>query len=334
VGTPPSPFTSGRSRAMLAAMQALDVCFAEALPSPPTDLDAVFERLAACPLSGSASRAAWAGWSCDRLGFAFVGGYQAALARLASGQASDAAWATRLCLAATESGGVRPRDIETRVEIDAAGATVTGEKTFATLASKCEQLLVFSWTGELDAAGHKRLRLVRVPVHAPGVTVVDRPALPFAPEIPHATVRLDGVRVGASDVLEGDGYGRYVKPFRTIEDIHVLAATVGLLIRVGREASCGPRALEDLGALLVSIGGLAEADPASPATHVALAGAFVSFERALAEHEASLMAGDAAVREMWERDRPILRVASKARELRAAAAHRRLAEASVTGAGA
>ena len=325
LGMPPTRFTSARARAMLGDMRALDACLSDPLPPSPRDLDAVFARLSSCPMPDSASRAAWVGWSCDRLGFAFVGGYASALALLAPGGPP------RVCLAATESGGARPREIETRVDLDAEGAVVTGEKTFATLASKCEQLLVFAWTGERDDAGHKRLRLVRVPAGARGVTIVDRPALPFAPEIPHATVTFDGVRVGASDVLEGAGSARYVKPFRTIEDVHVLAATVGMLLRVGRASACGPRALEDLSSVLASLGALAAADAASPATHVALAGAFVSFERALTDHEARLFAGDVAVREMWERDRPILRVASRARELRAAAAHRRL-EAAVTGA--
>ena len=39
----------------------------------------------------------------------------------------------------------------------------------------------------------------------------------FVPEISHAEVELDRVKVSDADVLPGDGYDDYLKPFRTIE---------------------------------------------------------------------------------------------------------------------
>ena len=39
---------------------------------------------------------------------------------------------------------------------------------------------------------------------------------------------------GEADLLPGDGYDIYLKPFRTIEDIHVHAALIGYLVGVAR----------------------------------------------------------------------------------------------------
>ena len=57
------------------------------LRSPPSgetvaSLAAWFGRLATCPFERPLDRALWAGFEADRLGFAFVGGYRAALDRL------------------------------------------------------------------------------------------------------------------------------------------------------------------------------------------------------------------------------------------------------------
>ena len=46
--------------------------------------------------------------------------------------------------------------------------------------------------------------------------------------------RVNGQRVIRGALLPGDGYDVYVKPFRTIEDIHVHAATIAYLVAEGR----------------------------------------------------------------------------------------------------
>src|SRR5262245_25603109 len=99
------------------------------------------------------------------------------------------------------------------------------------MASAAQSLLVVASTGNVD--GKNRLRVVRVPANAAGVRI--EPAVaPFVPEIAHARVTLDGVRVSAGDLLPGDGYDDYLKPFRTIEDLHVHGALLGYLIGVAR----------------------------------------------------------------------------------------------------
>ncbi len=46
----------------------------------------------------------------------------------------------------------------------------------------------------------------------------------FVPEVPHARVQLNDVRLDAAALLPGDGYQAYVQPFRSIADMHVTLA--------------------------------------------------------------------------------------------------------------
>ena len=177
----------------------------------------------------AAARAAWQapvdraliGGACaDRLGFAFANGYAEALRALV-GDVGVAA------LCATEEGGAHPRAIQTRLE----AGELTGKKKWATGATSAAVLLVVASTGIVD--GKNQLRVVRVAANAPGVRMHPTSS-PFVPEIPHAEIELDHVRVADSDVLPGDGYEDYLKPFRTVEDIHVHAALAGYAAGVAR----------------------------------------------------------------------------------------------------
>ena len=60
------------------------------------------------------------------------------------------------------------------------------------------------------------------------------PPTRFVPEVPHAQVLMQDLRVSASALLPHDGYDAYVKPFRTIEDLHVTLAVLAYLLREAR----------------------------------------------------------------------------------------------------
>ena len=81
---------------------------------PYADLAAWTDLLATCPFTGQVERALWSGFHADRIAYAFVGGYSAALARLVeraereSGSAPLRAFPARLSLCATEAGGAHP----------------------------------------------------------------------------------------------------------------------------------------------------------------------------------------------------------------------------------
>jgi alkylation response protein AidB-like acyl-CoA dehydrogenase len=267
-----------------------------------------FDRLeAACAaFTASGPRALVAGFSSDRLGYAFLGGYQAALARLVAPRSSR-----RAGLCATEEGGVHPRAIRTRLR----EGLLTGTKTFATLASEAEVLYVVASEGE--RSGRNLLRVVAVRTDAPGVVVTPRPETAFAPEVSHAIVRFEDVRISADDVLPGDGYAAYLRPFRTIEDIHVFVATLGFVVRVAREHGW-LELVDALASRARNMLELVESDPSSPDTHLELAAAIDACRREISSLPWSR--AEPLVRARWERDQGLLWVAEQARRKRTEAA--------------
>jgi hypothetical protein len=257
------------------------------------------------------------GFSADRLGYAFASGYQAAAAALFPTNSLPAA----LCssLAATEAGGVHPRAIATRLT---ESMQLEGEKTFVTLGTFAQRFLVVA---RRSAGTRERPELCVVVIdRRRGVTVIEREPTPFAPEVPHARVILDGVEVAPEEVLPGDGYTAYLKPFRTVEDAHVLAALIGYLVRVGRRNGWPDASLERAIACGVVLGTIARGDPSSDALHVALAGALALVGQMLEDFEPLWEQVDGETRERWKRDRVLLTVAQSARDKRRDAAWRRL----------
>jgi hypothetical protein len=130
-----------------------------------------------------------------------------------------------------------------------------------------------------------------------GVAIGSRKPLPFAPELPHGTVTLRSVLVrdtsltslspSTSVVLSGDGYVRWLRPFRTIEDIHVQAAFVAYVIRSARYAlydytknnhdGSKSKSIEEIHDLLqwllmhlITLATLSQMDPSSYVTHLPL----------------------------------------------------------------
>lgn len=254
---------------------------------------------------------ALAGGACaDRVGFAFAGGYAEALRVLVPGLPAGAI--TALC--ATEEAGNHPRAIKTRLAPAQPGRfELSGRKKWATVASAASSLLVIASTGE--QGGRNQLRAVRVRVDAPGVRLHPSTSA-FVPEIPHAEVELDRAVVTEADLLPGDGYEDYLKPFRTIEDVHVHGALLGYLIGVVRRAGFSRDLLERLVVLAIATRALADGDPRAATTHVALAGVIDLTHRLIAEIETHWAAAGGGEWSRWQRDRPLLRVAGTARAAR------------------
>lgn len=282
----------------------------------PVDVDGVRDRYLAVAgrFGGTVDDAAAAGFAADRLGFAFLPGYQAALRSLLP----ELDPGTLVSLLATEQGGGHPAAIATALTETTAGWRVTGAKSFATLGAHADRFVVVASIGA-GADGRNRLRAALVAADEPGVGVEPLPELPFAPEIPHAAVRFDAV---AAVPLPGDGYADLLKPFRTVEDVHVLAATLGYLVRVARSAGWPEDTVERLLALLAGVRGIEPAAYRSPGAHIALGGLFGGLNAWVADTEPLWARVDEPQRRRWERDRPLLGVAGKVRAQRLATAWR------------
>jgi hypothetical protein len=244
----------------------------------------------------------------DRLGYAFFGGYSEALRSLVANTPRDAL----LSFAATEEGGAHPRAIQCSLRREGSGWVLDGTKRWVTGAPLAESFLVVA----RERAPDGPLSVVRVSARASGVSIAELPATPFVPEIPHAEVTFQNVRIEDHDRLPGDGYDAYLKPFRTVEDLHVHAALLAWLLASGHRERW-PRRLRERGlATLVATRSLALSDPRSPAIHVATGGVLDQTAALIEELEPCWQTADAELRARWERDRPLLQVASKVRSAR------------------
>jgi acyl-CoA dehydrogenase len=265
--------------------------------------------------SDSIDQAIVGGYIADRVAWAFATAYQSALRALVPSLPQSAL--TALCV--TEEGGTSPKAMRSELNVDADGVLVlNGAKRWTTLGPDGGLFLVAA--RDARVAGDKpALRLVRVDARAIGVHIESMPPTSFVPEVAHARLRFENVSIAEHALLPGDGYARYVKPFRTIEDLHVHAAILAYLVREARRLGW-PRAwIERALAVLAAYSDIAQRDPASSATHVVLAGALASGEQLAHETDAfwdasSAKDPEAAVR--WKRDKALLKIASQARAAR------------------
>ncbi len=253
----------------------------------------------------TAGRALCAGLASDRVAYAVLGGYDAAMRRLLAPRPVRRA---SFCVT-EEGGGGHPSTMQTRIDERNGECFVTGLKSFATLASHAELYVIIGTVGDAHA-GRKPLRAALVMRDAPGLKLIARPPLSFVPEVPHSALELTDVPV--TEMLPGDGYDRYVKPFRTVEDAHVTLAVLGYALGEAREHRWSEN---DLLRSIQALATLAdEADPTSPETHLALDAELDRARAALDGLPWDSAKGD--VRDRWQRDRPILEVASRARAKR------------------
>jgi hypothetical protein len=256
-------------------------------------------------------RACVAGLHADRVGYAFAAGYQCALHAI-----DPSMHVERIAsFCATEAGGAHPRAIQTKLVPADGGFHVSGTKRWSTMAPDADVLLVVASRG-VRADGTNDLAVVRVDARAKGVAIAPMPMTQFIPEIVHAEIRFDDAHIASSDVLPGDGYARYVKAFRTVEDIHVHAALLGHLVRIARVYDWPRESVERALAIIVVLRSLVAHDPNSSAVHLALAGVLNATRDWIAVNHEHWDKVDEEVRTRWHRDLPLLQVADTARTQR------------------
>ena len=261
-------------------------------------------------------RAISCGFLADRTAYAFLAGFLSAMQRLLPDLAAEKI--TAFCI--SEEGGAHPRAIKTRLEsnsADSSGKTwlLNGRKQFITCANDADSILVAASTGT-DPEGRNQIRLAQIDRNAAGVRIEPMAELPFIPEISHGVVYLENVQVSNTQLLPGDAYIKYIKPFRTIEDIHVSAAILGYLFRTASLYGWPQSIRETLLGLITAIRPLAMADPLSPQIHIAYVGLQWSIEQLIKESTVHWEKTPDAVRDAWKRDRAVMGIASKAGQKR------------------
>ncbi|MDI3394254.1 acyl-CoA dehydrogenase family protein [Pseudomonas sp. V98_8] len=239
-------------------------------------------------------------------GLAFLVGYQAALRML-----WPSAPLSLGAMCATEQRSLRVADMQTRLH----DLRLSGRKDFVTAGDAADWLLIAARSEQQGEA--PRLSLAVVYPDEPGVRVEKLPPIPLMPDISHGRLFLDNA---LCELLAGDGWDAYVKPFRTLEDIYVLSAMTAWLYGVGQDSDW-PQALQlRLLALLAGCAEVSRHPPVSPAGHVLLGGLFAQFEGLKGEINAALADGPPQWAAMWQRDQAVMDLAAGARGKRLAKA--------------
>ena len=263
-------------------------------------------------------RALAGGFAADRPAWAFAAGYQAALQRLLP--AADPARIAAICI--TEKGGPHPARIQSCLKTDPETASrwrLDGTKAFVSGAGGAEILYVAASTG-MTPQGRNILRMVSVSADSAGVTVDPCPSLGMVPEMPHGQVRFEAVSLARDALWPGDGYTGAIKPFRTLEDLHVTGAFLGWLFAVGRRFGWPASTKETMVSLMVAVRSLALAPPLDPHVHIALGGLLAQVHGLLEEIVPLWQKADSRVRDWWLRDRKVLDIADTPRQRRLGAA--------------
>ncbi|NSX11655.1 acyl-CoA dehydrogenase [Pseudomonas lini] len=239
-------------------------------------------------------------------GLAFLVGYQAALRML-----WPSAPLSLGALCATEQRSLRVADMQTRLR----DLRLSGRKDFVTAGDAADWLLVAARSEEPGEA--PRLNLAVVYPGEPGVRLEKLAPMPLMPDIGHGRLFLENA---LCELLAGDGWDAYVKPFRTLEDIYVLSAMTAWLFGVGQDSDWSQTLQLRLLALLAGCAEVSRQAPNNPAGHVLLGGLFAQFDGLKAEVNQALADGPPQWAAMWQRDQTVMDLAAGARGKRLAKA--------------
>ncbi|MGR6874953.1 acyl-CoA dehydrogenase family protein [Pseudomonas sp. HK3] len=244
------------------------------------------------------------GLRCSNLSQAFALAYRCALQSLLP-QLNQSQWAA-MCV--TESQGNHPRNIQAHINQD---GSVTGEKSFVTMAGLAEQLLVIAKAqGEQKDDSRPVLKAVLVDYQQAGVSVAQMPAMKMLSDIPHGILTLNNA---ACDILTGDGYSDYSKLFRVLEDAHILMAASSFILNQAYRAG-----QVDVVAKALAMVGLLNGIPlvSNPWVHLQLAQGFDQFLQLCEMFEQELPKYNGAVSDAWFVDKKLFSIASGARKTR------------------
>ena len=266
-------------------------------------------------------RAIVGGCMADCVAYAFAAGYNAALQCLVPALPATAI----TCFCITEKDGGHPRAIRTKMVASGMDAnrgkayTINGRKKYITCAAQADLFLVAVSEG-VGEGGRNRIRMIKMDAKTPGIRIVPMEGLHLVPEISHGEIILTDVAALEADLLPGDGYTAYIKPFRTIEDVHVSAAMLGYLFRNACRYDWGRDIRQTILARIVLVRNLAFFRPDAPAVHIVMGDAIKQVKDLIKRVEPLWETAGREAKEAWDRDKALINIADKARALRLDAA--------------
>ena len=257
------------------------------------------------------------GFIADCVAFAFAAGYCSALQRLVPALPENAV----TCFCISEEGGGHPRAIKSRLAPspnDAGGQktfTLNGQKKFITCAMEADLFLVAASDGIKDD-GKNSIRMIKIDGKMPGINIVPMKHLHLVPEISHCELTFTDVTIFETDLLPGDGYTDYIKPFRTVEDLHISAGILGYLFRNACRYGWDRGIKENILGRIVSVQALASASPSAPAVHIVTGDVLEQINELFKRLEPLWEKVGGKEKEAWDRDKILMNIADKARSRR------------------
>jgi acyl-CoA dehydrogenase len=290
-------------------------------------------------IENSIERSIISGLNCAQLSFVFSGAYQSAMECMFSAERNKIA-----AFCHTERGVLKPRDMQTRfARASGSGSGSGSETTLETDTFSCSGTKHFVSGGQqaqslfVSAIAEDGLtvKVLKLDPTQEGVHIEPAAALPFLPELSHGTLSLNKAQCRATDIMEGDGYSNYIKPFRTCEDLHILAGIGAYRLKLAwqqlaltkEQPSSGQLApveckqenqalVQSLLHQLFSIHALSQQPFNDPLMHLALADTKQKLEAALTRHDKTFAQELPEVFVLWERDKALLLLADKAQKTR------------------
>jgi len=274
-------------------------------------------------LPSTLEQAALGGRFSINMSFAFSAGYQSAIQSLFQ---PDARTLASLCI--TEKEGNHPKNIKSILDERKQDWQLNGSKSFITGANDATQLYIAVTTPPNPEAHSKeetinqterfrpKIKILSVPANLSGIKVESMPPLPFVPDISHGTATFEHVNIQPSQVLAGDGYTQYIKPFRTHEDIHILAAILGFRIGEALNSNWSHKSIEAHLMLLSSLLSLKTENFNEPTTHLVFSGCRTQFSALVQQTDEEFKQNNPEGFSDWKRDKALLDIASKAHKVR------------------
>jgi len=258
-------------------------------------------------LDDSLVRALIAGATFDQVSFAFASAYQSALEHM-----FGLSRTTMGALCHNEKGVKKPREMQSSVNEYNGVLQLDAQKGFVSGGVDAQVLFVSAIDRRPVADG--QIIIVQLDNTNNQYGLEALPALPFVPELSHAKFFQQGAVISETQVLSGDGYSDYVKPFRTEEDLHILAALLGQRLRLAMEDD--PPFVTQFIALAQSLIGLQNEDRNAPALHLCLAGLKRTMLNVFEEHDKTLKHSCPKYYSAWLRDKQLLSIAAQAQDMR------------------
>jgi len=253
------------------------------------------------------------GFSCQQFSFAFMAGYQAALEHMFPTVAPNELKA--LCV--SEAKGGHPKAIQTTL-ID---NQLNGLKTYITAGSDVEHLLVLCKTNEM-VNGRPQLKMVHLPKGADNTELINF-ELSFMKEVKHGKLAMKETQISDHQILVGDGFSDYAKPFRTLEDICVGAAYQAMLLRQAIEYQWAGDLRDQILFNLFSLKNLLALPLLAPNTHILLAAQDANFEKLLPSIEINIEATSSEqFKADWEMNKKLIALGKKIKTVRLVKARR------------